>query len=176
MATPGRNPTAPTRLRGQQLRLTSLAFCHRPNHGLDTLELVLALLQHAVVDLVHAGDHFHEPSEGSHPLDQTHLLEEVREVERRLLQLLLHFFNVGEFDLFLSLLHQREHIPHAEDAARHPLWMERLKCLNLFTGANELDRLAAHFADGQCGATAGITIQLGEHSPGNTHLLMEGTG
>ena len=54
--------------------------------------------------------------------------------------------------------------------------MERLKRLNLFTGANELDRLAAHFADGQCGATAGIAIQLGEHSPGNTHLLMEGTG
>ena len=54
--------------------------------------------------------------------------------------------------------------------------MKRLQRLNLFTGANELDRLTAHFADGQCRTTAGIAIQLGEHSPRNAHLLMEGTG
>ena len=54
--------------------------------------------------------------------------------------------------------------------------MERLKRLNLFTGTDELDRLTAHFADGKCRTTAGIAIQLGEHSPGNANLLMEGTG
>ena len=54
--------------------------------------------------------------------------------------------------------------------------MERLQRLDLFTGADELDRLTAHFADGQRRTTAGIAIELGQHRPGNAYLLMESTG
>ena len=138
--------------------------------------MLLSLLEHAVVDFVHTRDHFHQPPKGAHALDQSHLLQEVGKIKRRLLQLFLHFFNVSEFNLLLRLLHQREHIAHPEDATRHPLGMKRLKSLNFFARTDEFDRLTTHLANRQGRATAGITIELGEHSSGDPHLIVEGTG
>ena len=138
--------------------------------------MLLSLLEHAVINFVHPRDHFHQPPKGAHPLDQAHLLQEVGKIKRRLLQLFLHFFNVSEFNLLLRLLHQREHIPHPEDATRHPLGMERLESLNFFARTDEFDGLTAHLANRQRRATAGITIELGEHRSSNPHLIVEGTG
>ena len=160
----------------QEVGIFPLLLGHRADHGLDALELLLPLLEHAVIDLVHARDHFHQTPQRAHALDQAHLLHEVREIKRRLLQLLLHLFDVGEFDLLLGLLHQRQHITHAEDAAGHPFGMERLQGLHLLAGADELDRLTAHLADRKGGTTAGITIKLGEHRSGDAHLVVEGAG
>ena len=138
--------------------------------------MLLPLLEHAVVNFVHARDHFHQPPQGAHAFDQAHLLQEVGKIKRRLLQLFLHFFNISEFNLFLRLLHQREHITHPEDATRHPLGMKRLESLNFFARTDEFDRLTAHFANRQRRATPGIAIELGEHSSGDSHLIVEGTG
>ena len=176
VAAAGGNPAPAGGLGGEQLGLVALGFGHRADHGLDFFELLLPLLEHAVVDLVHARDHFHQPPQGAHALDQTHLLQEIGEVEGGFLQLLLHPLHIGQFHLFLGLLHQGEHVAHAEDAAGHPFGVEGLQRLHLFAGADELDRRTAHLADREGGAPPGIAIELGEHGTGDAHLLMEGPG
>ena len=140
-------------LGSEQLGLLALGFGHRADHGFNFFELLLPLFEHAVVDLVHARDHFHQPAEGAHALDQAHLLQEIGEVEGGFLQLLLHPLHIGQFHLLLGLLHQGEHVAHAEDAAGHALGVERLQGLYLFARANELDRCTAHLADRQGGPT-----------------------
>ena len=92
------------------------------------------------------------------------------------MQLLLHLLDIGELHLFLGLLHKGEHIAHPEDAARHPLRVERLQGLHLLPCADELDRLTAHLADRQSGTTTGIAIKLGEHGSGDPHLVVKSPG
>ena len=176
MAAAGGDASPSRGLGGQKFRLAPFGFRHRADHGLDLLELLLALLEHAVVDLVHAWDHLHQPTKRAHSLDQAHLLKEIREIEAGLLQLLLHLGHIGELHLLGGLLHQGEHVAHAEDAAGHPLGMEGLQGLHLFAGADELDRCPAHLADREGRAPPGISVQLGEHGPADAHLLMEGPG
>ena len=53
--------------------------------------------------------------------------------------------------------------------------MKGLQCLHLFAGTDELDRLPAHLADGECRPASRITVQFGEHSSGDSHLFVEGT-
>ena len=62
----------------------------------------------------------------------------------------------------LGLLDQREHVAHAEDAARHPVGVERLEVLELLAGPGEEDRLADHFLHRQRRATARVAVDLGE--------------
>ena len=176
MTAPRRDATPTGRMTRQQIGILPFLFRHRSDHCLNPLELLFSLLEHAVIKLVHARDHFHQSPKRSHPLDQTHLLDEIREIERRLLQLLLHLLDVGELHLLLGLLDQRQHIPHAEDAAGHPLRVKRLQRLNLLTGADELDRLTADLSDRQRCPAAGVPIELGEHRTGDTDLIMESAG
>ena len=95
MAATGGDAPAAGGLGSQKFRLAPFGFGHRADHRLDLLELLLALLEHAVVDLVHAGDHLHQPSKRAHALDQAHLLEEVGKIETGFLQLLLHLRHIG---------------------------------------------------------------------------------
>ena len=54
---------APARgLGGQQLWLLAFDLRHRADHRFDLLELLLPLLEHAVVNLVHAGDQLDQAS------------------------------------------------------------------------------------------------------------------
>ena len=163
-------------LGGQQFRLLALGRGHRADHRFDLFELLLALLEHAVINLVHPRDHFHQAAEGAHALDQAHLLQKIGEVEGGLLQLLLHAGHIGQLHFLLGLLHQGEHIAHAEDAAGHALGVEGLQGLHLFAGADELDRGAAHLADREGGAAAAVAIELGQHGAGEADLVVEGAG
>ena len=147
MATANSDASTTRGIRRQQLRLTALGSRHRADHRLNPFELLLPLLEHAVIQLVHSRDHLHQPTERTHALDQSHLMNKVCEIERRLLQLSLHLLHVSKFNLLLSLLHQSEHIPHAENAACHPLGMKRLQGLNLLASTDEFDRLPTHLAD-----------------------------
>ena len=166
----------PGGLGGQKFRLAPFGLGHRTDHRFDLLELLLALFEHAVIDLVHAGDHLHQSPQRAHALDQPHLLKKIREVEAGLLELLLHLGHIGQLHFLGGLLHQGEHIAHAEDAAGHALGVEGLQGLHLLAGADELDRRTAHLADREGGAAPGIAIQLGEHRTGDPHLLMESAG
>ena len=161
---------------GQQVGIFPFLLGHRADHRFDPFELGFPLLEHAVIDFVHARDHFHQPPQGAHAFDQAHLLNEIGEVKGGLLQLALHALHIGDLHLLLGLFHQGEHIAHAQDSTGHPLRMEGLEGLHLFAGADELDRGSTHLADRERGPAAAVAIQLGEHRPGETHLLVEGAG
>ena len=176
MAAAAGDAAAAAGLGGQQFRLLALGHGHRADHGFDLFELLLALLEHAVINFVHARDHLHQAPEGAHALDQAHLLQKIGEVEGGLLQLLLHAGHIGQLHFLLGFLHQGEHIAHAEDAAGHPFRVEGLEGLHLFAGADEFDRRAAHLADREGGAAAAVAIELGEHGAGDADLLVEGPG
>ena len=62
----------------------------------------------------------------------------------------------------LDLLDEREHVAHAEDAARHAVGVERLELVELLAGTGEQDRLADDFLHRQRGATARVAVDLGE--------------
>ena len=147
MATASGDAPAPGGTAGQQVGFLTLGLGHRADHRLDLAQLLLPLLEHAVVDLVHPRDQLHQAPQGAHALDHAHLLQEIGEVKRGLLQLLLHAGHIGQLHLLLGLLHQGEHIAHAQDAAGHALGMEGLQRLHLLAGADELDRRTADLAD-----------------------------
>ena len=77
MTAAGGDPAAAAGLGRQQFGLAPFDFGHRTDHRFNLLELLLALLEHAVIDLVHARDHLHQTAQGAHALDQAHLLDEV---------------------------------------------------------------------------------------------------
>ena len=66
----------------------------------------------------------------------------------------------------LGLLDEREHVAHAEDAARHAVGVERLEVVELLAGAGEEDRLADHLLHRQRRATARVAVDLGEDHAG----------
>ena len=84
----------------------------------------------------------------------------------------------------LGLLDQREHVAHAEDAARHAVGMERLERVELLADAGEEDRQARDFLDRQRGAAACVAVELGQDDAGerdglgkrlgNVHRLLAG--
>ena len=73
----------------------------------------------------------------------------------------------------LGLLDEREHVTHAEDAARHAVGVERLEVLELLTGTGEEDRLADHFLHRQRGTTARVTVDLGEDDAVEADRVLE---
>ena len=77
MTTTAGDPPTSRGLARQQIGVFPLLLRHRTDHGFDALQLLLPLLEHAVVDLVHARDHFHQTPERAHALDQAHLLHEI---------------------------------------------------------------------------------------------------
>ena len=176
MAAPGGDAPTAGRLGGEQFGLLPLGLGHRTNHRFNFLELLLTLFEHAVVNLVHAGDQLHQTTQGTHALDQAHLLQEVGKIKGSLLQFLLHAGHVGQLHLLLGFLNQGQHIAHAQDAARHPFRVEGLQGFHLFAGTNEFDWGPAHLADRESGPAPGVAIQFGEDSSCDAHLLVESSG
>ncbi len=64
----------------------------------------------------------------------------------------------GRFDL----LDERQHVAHAEDAARHAVGVERLELVELLAGTREEDRLADDLLHRQRGTAARVAVDLGE--------------
>ena len=54
--------------------------------------------------------------------------------------------------------------------------MEDVEVLELLTGGGVHDGLAGDLADGQCGTTAGVAVQLGEDHAGEVDAVAEGLG
>ena len=55
-------------------------------------------------------------------------------------QPLLHLLLLVALDGLLGLLDQRQHVPHAEDAGRHPVGVEDLELVELLADRGELHR------------------------------------
>ena len=76
----------------------------------------------------------------------------------------------------LGLLDEREHVAHAEDAARHAVGVERLEVVELLAGTGEEDRLADDFLHRQRGTAARVAVDLGEDHAVEADRLVERVG
>ena len=63
----------------------------------------------------------------------------------------------------LRLLDQGEHVTQVEDPRRHPVRMEHVEVLELLARGREHDRAPGQLHDGQRGAAARVTVELGQH-------------
>src|SRR6187399_1783242 len=166
------------RLANEHLRIAALAERHRLNHRFDAHEL-------AVVELLRrAGRHHareprdlvHEVRERAHLLQHADLIQEV--VERELAAhhasgVLLGLLLVDDG---LEVLHQADHVAHAEHAARHALGAERLELVGGFAHAGENDRRARDFLHAERGAAARVAVELGENDAADAEALVEALG
>ncbi len=76
-------------------------------------------------------------------------------------------------DIGGSLFHQCDDVAHAEDAAGDTGSVELLDSIELFAGADQLDRLASDRTHGKRGAAAAIAINAGQNNAGKTHAFVE---
>ena len=142
-------------------RVAALGGRHRADDRLDAVDLAVVDLR--VLDLLgHARQHPEHVLERAHLLDLPHLVEEVLERELALAQLLLGLLHLVLVEGGLGLLDEREHVAHAEDAARHAVGVERLELVELLAGTGEEDRLADDLLHRQRGAAARVAVDLGE--------------
>ena len=71
---------------------------------------------------------------------------------------------------------RREHVAHAQDAARHPVGVEDVEVLELLTARREQDRYAGDLAHRQRRTAAGVAVELGQHHAGEADALTERLG
>ena len=126
-----------------------------------------------LISLGMPGQHPDHVLERAHLLDLLHLLEEVLERELALAQHLLGLRLLVLVEGRLGLLDEREHVAHAEDAARHAVGVERLELVELLAGTREQDRLADDFLHRQRGTTARVAVDLGEDHAVEADRLVE---
>ena len=91
-------------------------------HGLDDdlCAHELVLVDVLSLDLArHAGEHLHHVADAAHLLDALELFEIILKGEGALLDLLLQVLRLFFGERLLRLFDEREHVSHAEDAARH---------------------------------------------------------
>src|SRR4051794_2359147 len=144
-----------------QARIPTLGLGHGADDRLDAPQL--AFVDIGLTQLFgHARHHLEQVADRTHLAYLPHLVEEVLERELALAQLLGRDLRLVLIERGLRLLDEREDVAHAEDAARHPIGVERLELLELLAGAHEKDRLPHHLLHRERSTTAGIAVDLGE--------------
>ena len=78
--------------------------------------------------------------------------------------------------MLLGAFDETEHVAHAEDALREPVWMELLQRVELLARADVLDWHAGDLAQRQRRAAASVTVELGQNHAGQRHVLIEAFG
>ena len=122
----------------------------------------------------HAGHEAHEPAERAHLLDLPELGEEVVQGELALHEAVGALGHLIGVHGALGLLNQAQNVPHAEDAIGHAVGVEQVEVLETLTSAGEHDRLADDTLDRECGAAAGITVELGEDDAAEFERVVKG--
>ena len=101
------------------------------------------------------------------------LLAQVGEIELALAHLLGDARGLLGVDVGGGLLDQRDDVAHAEDAVGDARGIELLQRVELFAGADQLDRLAGDRAHRERGAAAAVAVDAGEHDAGEADALVE---
>ena len=120
-----------------------------------------------------AGQHRHQPGHAAHVLHLRELLAQIGEIERALAHLLGDARRLLGVDGRGGFFHQRNDVAHAENAVGDALRIEILDGVELFAGADELDRLAGDRAHRQRGAAAAVAVDPGQHDAGEIEPLVE---
>jgi hypothetical protein len=127
-------------------------------------------------DLTKSGEHAEESFERTEALDHFHLIKEVVKVELAGLHPLGGGHGFLFVDLVGDLFHHADDVAHPEDAVGHSVGMEFGEVFHFLTFTNIFDGLAGDGTHGEGGATAGITIELGEDEAIDPDFLIEGLG
>src|SRR5690606_14090816 len=77
-------------------------------------------------------------------------------------------------DYFGEVLHQADHVAHAQDSTGHAFWPKLLKLVTGLAHTGKHHRSAGDLLDAQCGAAACVTVELGKDSPRQFKPLVEG--
>ena len=118
----------------------------------------------------HLGENF---LHGAHGFHLHHLVVKVLKGEAVGFQLFLHLGGLFGIVSLFCLLDEGQHIAHAQNAAGHPVRMERLDVLQLLADTGELDGLACDCADGKRRAASRVAVQLGQHHGIDVQPLVE---
>ena len=120
-----------------------------------------------------AGQHLDDALERAEFFDLSQLVEKILKGEVTLLHSLLEFEGGLLVDHLGGFFDKAHHVAHAEDARRHPVGVERLELVELFTGAGKLDRLACNFAEAESRAAACVAVELGQDRAGDAQRLVK---
>src|SRR5208337_4136555 len=150
---------------------------HGVDDGFETNELFFV---HVLRGLLEAGEgadrrhHLENRLHGTHLRDLTNLIAEVFEreaiAEQGFLGELLLLFAVQRR---FSLLDERHHVAHAEDAAYNAIGMEGLEGVGFFTCTDELDGLAGHMPDGERRAAACVAVHFCQDNASQSKTRMK---
>ena len=127
-----------------------------------------------VLHLGDAGHHAHQSAESAHRLHLRELFAQIGEIELALAHLLGGAHRLLGVDIGGGLLDQRDDVAHAENAAGDAGGVEFLQRVELFAGADQLDRLVGDRAHRQRGAAAAVAVDAGEHDAGEADAFVEG--
>ena len=126
--------------------------------------------------LAHSGNHRCQVLDVAHLADLLYLIVEVVQVELVLGQFLARFAHLLLVHGLLGLLHEGNHVAHSKDAVGYAVGVEDIQGLHLLARGNELDGLAGYGLDGECGTSAGVTVQFGEHHAVVVYGIVERQG
>ena len=150
-----------------------------PGHRLDQRDLAF---QHPVVKpglfrrlghAAHAGQHPHDRLHAAHLQHLLKLGAQVVHVEQTLGEAPRHALGLFDLKRLTGFLDQGDDIAHAQNPARDPFGLERLKRVHLFAHTDKADRLAGHGAHRQGGTTAPVAVHPGQHDAGDADLAVE---
>ncbi len=164
-----------TRLAGrlEDARVMPLGRSHRPDDRHDPVDVAIVDLGKLLLHLPHAGQHPEQVGDRPHLADGEHLVEEVGEGELRGGHLRRHLLGLIGLERLFGLLDEGEDVAHPQDARGHPLGVEDVEVLQRLTGGGEHNRTTGQVRDRQCGTAARVTVELGEHHPGEAHTVGE---
>ena len=155
--------------------LLPFARGHRADDGLGVVQVPVVDLREQLFVLRGAWHHAEQVLDRAELAQHAELLDEVLEGEP-----LTGHHPVGHrrgligVERLLRLLDQAEHVTHVQDARGHPVRVEHVEVGQLLAGGREHDRLAGQRRDRQRRATAGVTVQLGQHHAVVAHAVEEG--
>src|SRR5712692_4991601 len=151
---------------------------HGIDDGFEALEL--ALVDFGVFGQIRERadlrEHVHDLVERTHLAHLLELVAEVFEGEVILAEFAFElgggFFVDGQF----GALDEGHDVAHAEDAGDDTLGIKAFEGVVFFAEADEFDRGAGNFADGEGRAAAGVAIELGEDDAGQAEALVKFAG
>ncbi len=148
-------------------------------HGIDDRHLTLEhlVVEAGVGDLVlhlrHAGHHAHQAADAAHGLHLLELFTHVGQIELAFAHFLRGAHRLFGVDVGGGFLDQRDDVAHAEDAAGDARGIELFQRVELFAGADQLDRLLRDRAHRQRRAAAAVAVDAGEHDAGQPDAFVE---
>ncbi len=159
----------------QDIGVAAFLRRHGENDGALALEHLLVEMRRRqlILDLAHAGQHAHDPAEPADLFDLRQLIGQVLQVEFALAELVGHFLGFFGVDVFCRAFDERYDIAHAQNAVGDAVGMKILERVDLFAGAQKLDRLAGDGAHGKRRAAAAIAVDAGQHDAGNADAVVE---